>query len=279
MQIQEVYAQFTIEVSNADIRDVLVAELSLLGVDAFEEQEDKLIASGLSSQVLTEEVGDLLKSFTLTYQFAEVRNENWNAQWESSFEPVLVDDFAGVRASFHKPLATVQHEIVITPKMSFGTGHHATTWLMMKEMSAIDFVGRSVLDFGTGTGVLAILAERLGASTVLAIDNDEWSIQNAKENLADNGCRQVDLELADTIPPGKQFDVILANINKHILLEHSASMAAATKAGGTWLLSGLLEADEPEMLQMATSLGMNHLRTLKRNGWIALHFQFKVNIC
>jgi ribosomal protein L11 methyltransferase len=273
MQIEEVYALFTIDVTNPDIREVLVAELSLLGIDAFEEQDNKMIASGLIGEVSADEVANLLKSFTLTYQFAEVRNENWNAQWESSFEPVLVDDFAGVRASFHKPLGEVRHEIVITPKMSFGTGHHATTWLMMKEMSAIEFEGRSVLDFGTGTGVLAILAERLGASGMLAIDNDEWSIQNANENLAENGCRRVDLELADSIPARKQFDVVLANINKHILLQHGAAMAVATKPGGTWLLSGLLEADEPELLQMATSLGMIHLRTLRRNGWIALHFR------
>lgn len=279
MQIQEVYTQFIIEVSDADLRDVLIAELSVLGFDAFEEQEGLLVASGLSQNVANEEVADLLKSFTLTFQVAEVKNENWNAQWESSFDPVLIDDFAGVRASFHSPISSVLHEIVITPKMSFGTGHHATTWLMMKEMSAIDFEGKSVLDFGTGTGVLAILAERLGASSVLAIDNDEWSIENAKENLADNGSHRVRIELADTIPAGRQFDIILANINKHILLAHGASMAAATNDSGTWLLSGLLEADEPEMLQMAASFGLNHLHTLKRNGWIALQFRNQVNIC
>lgn len=273
MQIEELYTQYTIEVSNADVRDVLIAELSLLGIDAFEEQEDKLIATGLSNQVATREVGDLLKSFTLTFQCNEVKNENWNALWESSFEPVLVDDFAGIRASFHQPLLSVRHEIVITPKMSFGTGHHATTWLMMKEMSAIDFEGKTVLDFGTGTGVLAILAEHLGAANITAIDNDEWSIENAKENLNDNHCVHVEVELANSVPSEKKFDILLANINKHILLAHGATMAAATKQGGTWLLSGLLEADEPDMLKMGSSFGMTHLHTLKRNGWIALHFQ------
>lgn len=279
MQIHELYTQYIIEVSNPDIRDVLVAELSLLGIDAFEEQDDKLIASGLSGEVAGDAVDDLLKSFTLTYQCKEVKNENWNAQWESSFEPVLVDDFAGIRASFHQPINSVRHEIVITPKMSFGTGHHATTWLMIKEMSAISFEGKTVLDFGTGTGVLAILAERLKAANVLAIDNDEWSIQNATENLAVNGCQKIELKLADSIPAGNQFDIILANINKHILLAHGASLAAATKVGGTWLLSGLLEADEPEMLEMASLHGMHHLHTLKKNGWIALCFKSKINNC
>jgi ribosomal protein L11 methyltransferase len=279
MQLNERYTLYTIEVSNPDIRDVLVAELSQLGIDAFEEQEDKLIATGLSDQVNKAEVAELLKSFTLTFQSDEIKNENWNAQWESSFEPVLVDDFAGIRASFHKPLDVVRHEIVITPKMSFGTGHHATTWLVMKGMSAIDFGGKDVLDFGTGTGVLAILADRLGAASVHAIDNDEWSIENAKENLADNGCKVVSLALADTIPAGAQYDIILANINKHILLANGKALADAIKAGGLWVLSGLLEADEMEMLAMATSFDMDHLHTERRNGWIAIHFRSRVNIC
>ncbi len=133
-------------------------------------------------------LNDLTSSLQLSFSKTIIEETNWNQVWESNFDPVIVDDFVAVRAHFHEPIKNVQHEIVITPKMSFGTGHHATTYMMMQQMRELDFAGKNVFDFGTGTGVLAILAEKLGAQKVIAIDNDDWSIENADENVKRNNC-------------------------------------------------------------------------------------------
>src|SRR5205085_7037613 len=138
-------------------------------------------------------------------------------EWEKNFERVIIDDFVAIRAPFHKPIQKVTHEIVITPKMSFGTGHHATTFMMIQQMQDVDFKNKKVLDFGTGTGILAILAEKLGATKITAIDNDEWSISNANENIKTNNCRNIQLLLSDSPMLSQKFDVILANINKSVI--------------------------------------------------------------
>src|SRR6185312_6215151 len=174
------FIKIEIETTSSEDSEILIAELSENNFYAFEQNESSLI-----SYIIEEDFNEInfkkLLSQNATYKKSIIEDRNWNADWESQFQPVIINNFAGVRASFHKPLTGVKHEIIITPKMSFGTGHHATTFLMIELMQSIDFKNKKVLDFGTGTGILAILAEKLGAASVLAVDYDEWSINNAAE--------------------------------------------------------------------------------------------------
>lgn len=265
------YLQYHITLPDNSLGDILVARLSETGMEGFEEQELLLIASGPAADIDQDAVAGLLNSLGLTFAVKELANQNWNALWESSFDPVVVGDFVAIRAGFHQPVAGVEHELVITPKMSFGTGHHATTWLMVQAMQAIDLSGKKVLDFGTGTGVLAILAEKLGAADILAIDIDEWSIENAAENVAVNGATHIRLLLADAIPEDeKGYDVLLANINRHIIEAHCQAMADALAPGGWCLLSGLLAEDEAAVTEKAVSAGLNPKETRERMGWISV---------
>ena len=203
-----------------------------------------------------------------------IPKQNWNAVWEENFQPVIINDFCTVRADFHDLEVTTPYEIIITPKMSFGTGHHATTQLMMLMMKDMDLGGKKVLDFGTGTGVLAILAEKLGAGSVLAIDNDEWSVENAGENIKKNNCRRITIELntADLFPAGT-WDVIAANINRHILLHYMHQLSRNTVHGGIVLMSGLLLADREVIGEAAKAEGLEVIGFQELNGWISLAFR------
>jgi ribosomal protein L11 methyltransferase len=247
--------------------------LSDWGIDAFEELDEVLVASGLKGKVNEEEIDHYLTLEGISFEKTELRDQNWNAVWESSFEPVIIDDYAAIRAGFHEPVPGVAYDIIITPKMSFGTGHHATTWLMIQMMKEIDFEGKRVFDFGTGTGVLAILAEKSGALEVLAIDNDEWSIDNANENIANNGCRAINVKLQGTPPDGNTFDIVLGNINKHILLEQMQGISGLAAKGGIVLLSGLLAEDESDIVSLASCFKLQFEKKTEKNGWIALFFR------
>jgi ribosomal protein L11 methyltransferase len=205
------------------------------------------------------------------YELTDIEERNWNKVWETNFDPVRVEDFCLVRAEFHEPSDSVEYEIIITPKMSFGTGHHATTYMMMMQMREMDFQNKSVFDFGTGTGLLAILAERLGAESVVAIDVDDWSIENAKENLDRNGCQKIAVSKSSLVPD-QIFDIILANINRNVILDNVQSIVRSTKPGGHVLLSGLLETDETEIVEAAKKEGLQLKKQLLRNGWISLLF-------
>jgi ribosomal protein L11 methyltransferase len=270
------FTRYNISVGDGEKRDILIALLADWGMEGFEEQAGLLVASGVKGLVDENAVSEYLEANEYAFVQDEVADQNWNAIWESGFEPVRVEDFAGVRAAFHQPIAGVRHEIVITPKMSFGTGHHATTWLMMHMMRDVDFNAKPVFDFGTGTGILAILAQKLGAGYVLAIDNDEWCINNALENIENNACRSIEIKLADEPPPGEVFGVVLANINKHILLAKMNAIYLATAANGIILLSGVLLDDEDEIVLSATSNGLVYLGKNEKNGWIALQFQKRI---
>ena len=200
-----------------------------------------------------------------------IEEKNWNEEWEKSFRPVVIEGFCAVRADFHDPITDVQYELVITPKMSFGTGHHATTFMLLQAMRSVPFRGKRVLDFGTGTGVLAILAERLGAGQVLAIDHDDWSIANARENIAGNGCSHTIVEKRDELTglPGP-FDIILANINKHVILEQMSAMEQQLERGGVILLSGLLRNDLEDIENEAAKNNLSISDWVTKDGWIAL---------
>ncbi len=186
---------------------------------------------------------------------------------------MIVDDFVAVRAHFHQPIATVQHEIVITPKMSFGTGHHATTWQMMKLMQGIDFSKQTVFDFGCGTGVLAILAEKLGATSILAVDYDDWCIENSIENVEENQCKRITVEKGDAPPADKTFSIILANINRHILLGNMQAMASALTEKGYLLMSGFYAEENQLLIDAATNNALQLIKASERHTWSSLLFQ------
>lgn len=273
MPTDQFYIQFSIVTTKPADAELLVAVLSAMGIEGFEEQDELLIASGKMVEIEEAVIADWLGNNGYGFTTNNVLNQNWNAAWESSFEPVKVNDFAVIRAEFHEPVQGVLHDIIITPKMSFGTGHHATTWLMVQEMSQVDFQGKKVIDFGTGTGVLAILAAKLGASEVYAIDIDEWSIENAMENILLNQVSGILVERKDAIDKLNYASILLANINKNVLLSSMQQMANAVTGGGIWVLSGLLEKDEADIRMAAETVGMQHLHTTAREGWISMKFE------
>jgi ribosomal protein L11 methyltransferase len=268
--------QVSIDVADEAIKDMMIAELADLGFDGFEETETGLLSyialAGFDGE-LTSGLEELVNRYGLTYTSNAIDKQNWNALWESNFEPVLVDDFVGVRANFHDSFnGAVEHDIIITPKMSFGTGHHGTTYSVMQLMRGIDFANKSVFDFGTGTGLLAILAHKLGAVDILAVDNDDWCIENASENIVVNNTQSIEIHKVDNAKLNKKFNIIIANINKNIILDNLAFLAEATVPGGVVLLSGLLVEDEPEIEAACAALGWKHQETRTRNNWIALHY-------
>jgi ribosomal protein L11 methyltransferase len=252
---------------------MLLAELAETGFDGFEEREDAILAFADEQNVNEELTAEILTRYKVDFTRNLIRAQNWNHSWESNFEPVLVGNFAGIRADFHPPFTTVEHDLLITPKMSFGTGHHATTYLMIDQMQHLDFNGKNVLDLGTGTGVLAILAEKLGAGKVLAVDNDEWSITNAEENCEKNNCSKVELQLGDSLENIEgSFDIILANINRNVILSYLPAIVGHSHPQTVILLSGLLVPDEETIMYAVENYSLKLCnRTVKEN-WICLRF-------
>jgi ribosomal protein L11 methyltransferase len=264
------YVQISFTELQPEQRDILIARLADAGYEGFEESEN-----GLEAFIGKKEFDEsLLHEISFKYQFPYSKKilaaTNWNQVWESSFHPIVVDDFVAIRATFHTPIRIAQHEIIITPKMSFGTGHHATTCMMIEQMRGIKFSGKSVLDFGTGTGILAILAEKSGAASITAIDNDEWSIKNAAENFEMNSCRKINLSLSSSIASRKKFDIILANINRNVILENFKSINNHLKIPGILVISGFLKDDEEIMKKSAENFRLKCMKKLIRDNWICM---------
>jgi ribosomal protein L11 methyltransferase len=268
------YIQLTIETS--ELQEVLIALLADVGFEGFEQEERLLkayIPEGQFDPLATE---SLLGPFGFASAIGRIGPRNWNEEWEKSFQPVVVGEFCAIRAQFHDPVPGVRHELIITPKMSFGTGHHATTWLMLEAMERVHLRGQRVLDFGTGTGVLAILAEKLGAAEVVAIDHDEWSIANARENIVANGCSRIRVLMEDkvgTVPGG--FDLILANINKQVILNQMVSLRQQLNPGGVILLSGLMQDDFEEIDNQAKKNNFSITLRMTKSAWMCLKVEFE----
>jgi ribosomal protein L11 methyltransferase len=269
------HRQVTIPTTDPALQEILVALLSTLGYEGFEQQDTALQAFVPEDRFDGGALDEILRPKGLSYSTARIEEKNWNEEWEKNFQPVQVEGFCAIRAHFHAPIPGVIHELVITPKMSFGTGHHATTYMMIQAMKDLDFQGRRVLDFGTGTGVLAILAEKLGAEEVLAIDNDDWSIDNAVENVAANGCSRIMVLQSDVIPAAETFDIMLANINKHVILSQLAVMGQQLAPGGVILLSGLLINDIEDIESEAVKNSLTVTLKVTKGGWICLQSKKK----
>jgi ribosomal protein L11 methyltransferase len=267
------FLQITIPVTDPSLQEILIALLPDLGYEGFEQQESALQAFLPAESFDAAALETLLDRHKLSYSTAILEERNWNEEWEKSFQPVQVGHFCAVRAIFHPPIPGVTHELIVTPKMSFGTGHHATTYMMLEAMQHLDFQRKHVLDFGTGTGVLAILAEKLGAASILAIDNDDWSIENARENISENTCFSISAEKMDKIPTDRSFDIILANINKHVLLGEMRAIGQQLTIGGVILLSGLLENDFEEIENEAQTNNLSISEQMTKGSWICLKAQ------
>ncbi|MEO7982786.1 MAG: 50S ribosomal protein L11 methyltransferase [Bacteroidota bacterium] len=272
------YIQLEFKDISAEHSDLLLAALSGVGFEGFEEGENNLKACIPATDYDAAAVKVIAAKNELNFVQTTIVETNWNAVWESNFQPVTVNDFVyakpwvGIRADFHEPIAGVEHEIVITPKMSFGTGHHATTYMMIQQMQKMDFTAKTVFDFGTGTGILSILAEKLGAEKIIAVDSDDWSIANTTENLERNLSVKVQLSQADSVPDKGPFDIILANINKNVILENFSSLVKQLRPAGILLISGLLEEDKKDILEAAGKLSLILNEKTTSNNWLALRF-------
>jgi len=265
------YIEYKISVSDEAVKEMLIAILSAAGAEGFEEEKSMLKTFAAITNKNQPEFEKIIEENGLRYSKSIIKEKNWNAEWESGFKPVTIGKFCTIRAGFHEPGTNTRHDIIITPKMSFGTGHHATTHMMVKAMEGLDFKGKIVFDFGTGTGVLSILAEKCGAEAVIAIDNDEWSINNATENFTFNNCRKVLLSKEEGLVFYKdRYDIILANINRNIILQHLAAIKQHLSNNGVVLLSGLLTGDEPVIMAEALRQHLRLQEKSEMSGWICL---------
>ncbi|MFY0605540.1 MAG: 50S ribosomal protein L11 methyltransferase [Cyclobacteriaceae bacterium] len=253
-------------------RELLIAELSLFPFDAFEETEEGLLASCDESDWEEAPVKEVLDRYGVDYQVNLVAKVNWNEEWEKNYDPVEVEGQCILRATFHEPRPDLPYEIVITPKMSFGTGHHATTYQVLKYQLTLDQEGKKVLDCGCGTGALAIMAHKRGATDISAVDIDDWCIENSEENFQINHCEEIKLSLGgiEVIPETEKFDIILANINKNVLLAQIGDYSKRLKSGGTLVLSGFYTEDVSDLESVASQHHLKIIEQTERNRWAML---------
>ncbi len=255
--------------------ELLIATLSDVGFDNFLEEETYLEAYPANDHYDPKAVQLVLEQYGIAPDACTehtVDEQNWNESWEKNFEPITVGNQCRVRATFHQADSSYPYEIVISPKMAFGTGHHATTYLMLQEQLRLSHTKKRVMDAGCGTGILSVMAKQRGASPVLAFDIDEWAVNNARENLALNDCTVVELfqgTIAD-VKDQRPFDLILANINRNVLLAEMKQYAHHLKPGGQLLLSGFYEEDLALMREAIVAAGLNEVRTDSRDRWVVM---------
>lgn len=273
--------ELTIKLSPKDPwSEILIAELSDLGFDGFLTTEDGIQAYANASVDAKEIMRELsianLDDVQCDWEAKVIPHQNWNAKWEKDFHPVFVEDYATILAPFHDENLGKGMIVRIQPQMSFGTGHHQTTWMMTKALFELPEMPKNVLDMGTGTGVLAVVAEKLGATRILAIDIEEWSAENARENTARNKCKHVECVWGgqDKIE-GHEFGLIIANINKNILKAQMETYAAALTKNGTLLLSGFFSTDVDELVTFAASFGLTLDKQLAKDEWAGLQMTKK----
>ncbi|MGB5437836.1 MAG: 50S ribosomal protein L11 methyltransferase [Maribacter sp.] len=274
-----IYIEYNFEISPLQpTSDILIAELGEAGFESFVEHETGIQAYIQKSEWREDILNEVMilgnSNVTIHYDRKELEQENWNATWERNFNPIRVGEQCEVRAPFHEKSA-LTYDIVIEPKMSFGTGHHETTHMMLQFILAHDFQGKTVLDMGSGTGVLAILAEMRGATSVDAIDVDNWCYLNAKENVERNHCSHVKVYEGDaTLLKEQRYDVIIANINRNILLSDIPVYVKCLAENGQLFLSGFYKEDIPLITEKCVKSGLKLEKILEKNNWVAVKYVF-----
>ncbi len=278
------YTELTFRISpfSEDIADALICELGGMNYDGFVYTEEGFKAYILTADFQEAAIGSLAlfrilpEEYRISWEKSEIADQDWNKEWEEHFTPIVVKNQILVRAGFHAPRPEIPYEIIIEPKMSFGTGHHATTALMLETI--LDFApeikGKQVLDMGCGTGILSIMAAKAGAAHITGIDIDEWSYHNAMENIRNNGLRNISIKIgnADLLAEEKDFDFILANINRNILLEDMQHYIRHLAPGGWLIMSGFYTQDLPLIRQKAEEYGLRFHGQKTENNWVAASF-------
>lgn len=253
--------------------DLLPQDLADLGFESFSEDNDKLLAyvseDKYSETDLDALINQLPNHVQVNYTTKTIADQNWNAEWERNFEPIRIGKKLLVRAPFHEADDSVEMELVIEPKMAFGTGHHATTALIAERLLDMDLTDKRILDMGCGTSILAIIAKKRGAGDILAVDIDEWSVRSSEENIVINNTPGIDVRLGDidVVPADDKFDMIIANINRNIILRHLEHYAALLKEGGVLLTSGFYDSDVPVVDEIAQKLGLIHVDMTTKDKW------------
>ncbi|MHA8065099.1 50S ribosomal protein L11 methyltransferase [Aquirufa sp. ROCK2-A2] len=261
--------------ASTEVTDILVAELGEIGFDIFEESDRGLCAYCPEDLFAHEALEEIIARYQflgpISFEQNHIEKQNWNEVWEKNYDPIRISDKVFIRASFHEKEPGYQLEIVINPKMSFGTGHHETTSLMSEALFLLDLKDKSVLDAGTGTGILAFIAQKLGATLVRGFDIDEWSVENSIENAVLNNCEEIEFTQATVREhPMFEYDVLLANINRNILLDEMAEYASRIKSGGFLLLSGFYTQDIASLHKSAAKNGLSPVRQFDKNNWACL---------
>lgn len=257
--------------------EILMAELAEVGFDSFEDTPTGIKAyipkDSWNEHILQDIYLLSNPEFTISYQITEIEQVNWNEEWEKNFSPIVVEDLCTVRANFH-PVPNTRYDIVITPKMSFGTGHHETTYMMLQQLLPLSLEGAKVLDMGCGTGILAIMAALRSAHDITAIDIDPWCVENATENVQQNNCSFITIKEGDvSLIAGEQYNLILANINRNILLSDIPAYTQALLPQGLLLVSGFYVEDLPAIKEKCQEVGLTYLSHIERNRWVSAKFQ------
>lgn len=272
------YIEYNFTVSPTEMgAEILMAELAEVGFDSFEDTPTGIKAyipkDSWNEQILQDIYLLSNPEFTISYQITEIEQVNWNEEWEKNFSPIVVEDLCTVRANFH-PVPNTRYDIVITPKMSFGTGHHETTYMMLQQLLPLSLEDTKVLDMGCGTGILAIMAALRGARDITAIDIDPWCVENATENVQQNNCSFITIKEGDvSLIAGEQYNLILANINRNILLSDIPAYTQALLPQGLLLVSGFYEEDLPAIKEKCQEVGLTYLSHIERNRWVSAKFQ------
>lgn len=272
------YIEYDFTVSPTEMgAEILMAELAEVGFDSFEDTPTGIKAyipkNSWNEQILQDIYLLSNPEFTISYQITEIEQVNWNEEWEKNFSPIVVENLCTVRANFH-PVPNTRYDIVITPKMSFGTGHHETTYMMLQQLLPLSLEGAKVLDMGCGTGILAIMAALRGAHDITAIDIDPWCVENATENVQQNNCSFITIKEGDvSLIAGEQYNLILANINRNILLSDIPAYTQALLPQGLLLVSGFYEEDLPAIKEKCQKVGLTYLSHIERNRWVSAKFQ------
>jgi len=271
------YLEFKIKCLE-EFQEILIAELAEIGFDSFLENEDGIDAYILESEFNREKFSEIISEYQEAGQISLTEGlmpkVNWNEEWEKNYDPIEVEDLVYVRASFHESKPGFKHEIVINPKMSFGTGHHATTYQMLRHQGELDHTGKRVLDVGSGTGILAIMAHLLGARQVEAFDIDDWCVDNGNENFDLNDLStRMGLGTIREVNPSGSFDIILANINKNVLLDELVIYSGLLTPNGFLLLSGFYTEDIEDLVNTAATLGLALQKKSSKDNWAALILQ------